>query len=159
MVQLLRALDFGRYTQRIYILSQGDHLSASKANELELSNTTVSACCQPMHAPLIVVAGGPPSESEDNNHPTCSRSTPATINHSVQCFEVFRVLSDRIFGQTGAPGRTAGGFVAAQWTRNVCSGSRSSLFRSSSSGFPRVSGSKAKLTRSSDSSLVCLHRG
>jgi beta-1,4-N-acetylglucosaminyltransferase len=49
MIQLLRALDFDRYTPRTYILSQGDHLSASKANELELSKSAVSSCCHPIY--------------------------------------------------------------------------------------------------------------
>ena len=123
MVQLLCALDFERYTPRTYILSQGDHMSASKANVLELSKSTVRSCCQLLHTSLTILIGGPASEYANNNPPTCSRSSPTTIHHSIQRFKVFRVLSDRNFGQASAPGRTAGGFVTSKWARDMCCGS------------------------------------
>jgi hypothetical protein len=130
MVQLLRALDFERYTPRTYILSWGDHLSASKFNELELSKSAVSSCCQPMHTPLTTVAGGPTSGYEDDNSPTCSRNPPAALYHSIQHFKVSRARSDRTFAQAGAPRRTAGGFIASERTRDVRGDSRSCLYQS-----------------------------
>jgi hypothetical protein len=35
MLQIISALDFGRYTPRVYIISEGDVLSANKAVHLE----------------------------------------------------------------------------------------------------------------------------
>ena len=35
MVRLLYALDFAKYTHRTYVISSGDHLSLSKARDLE----------------------------------------------------------------------------------------------------------------------------
>ena len=159
MVQLLRALDFERYTPRTYILSEGDHLSASKANELELSKSVVSSCRQPICMLLIIVVAGP---TWNNGPPTCSRSTSTTLHYSFQRVKVFRVLSDRDFGQAGAPGRTIGGLIAFEWARDVCGASRRCLFQSGTFVFfciSRVAESRSKLMRRSDSSLVCLLRG
>lgn len=136
MVQLLCALDFERYTPRTYILSQGDHMSVSKANVLELSRSTVSSYCQLIHTLLIVLTGGSTSEYADNNPPTRSESSSAAIHHSIQRFKVFRTLSDRIFGQASPPGRTTGGFVTSKWTRNMCADSGGYLSSSGTSTFP-----------------------
>lgn len=37
---LVSALDFSRYAPRIYIVSEGDHLSAEKAAALEAQNSS-----------------------------------------------------------------------------------------------------------------------
>ena len=151
MVQLLRPLDFGRYTPRTYILSQGDHLSTSKANELELSKSAVSSYCQHTYTLLIIMAGGPTAGYEDNNSPTCSRNPSNTLYHSIHHFEVSRALSDRGFSPAGAPGRTVGGFIAPERTRDMRGGSRSRLCQSGTILFlcmAHVGGSSTELTPS-----------
>jgi hypothetical protein len=41
---MLSALDFSRYTPRIYIISEGDSLSAEKATALEEQKTMNKVC-------------------------------------------------------------------------------------------------------------------
>jgi beta-1,4-N-acetylglucosaminyltransferase len=42
---LVSALDFSRYTPRIYIVSEGDSLSAEKAAALEAQKTSSNKVC------------------------------------------------------------------------------------------------------------------
>jgi hypothetical protein len=142
MLQLLSALDFERYTPRTYILSEGDHMSASKANVLELSKSTVKPCFQLIHTFLIILTGGPTCEHADNNPPTCSKCSSITLHHSIQRFKVFRTLSDRGFGQASASGRTAGGFAPSKWTGDLCDDCGSYLSCSRTSAFSPLPGAR-----------------
>ena len=151
MIQLLRPLDFARYTPRTYILSRGDHLSTSKATELELSKSAVSSCCQHMCTHLIIAAGGPTAGYEDNNSLPCSRNPSNTLYHSTYHIKVSRAFPDRDFSSAGASGRTDGRFIAPERTRDMCDGSRSCLLQSGTILFlcmAHVGESSAELTRS-----------
>jgi hypothetical protein len=159
MIQLLRALDFDRYTPRTYILSEGDHLSVSKANELEVLKSAVRSCFQPIHPLPITMADGQISRNDDNNPPTCSKSPSTTRRRSFQHSQIFGALSSRNFGQPGVPGRAASGSVTPERAGNMCSSSLCCLFQSGASCISRVPWSRTKSSRNPGSSLVCPHHG
>lgn len=130
---LTSGLDFSRYSPRIYIISEGDTLSASKAISLEHSKASRSPpiTVSSRHSFEFVSASSwccsgkrCPGELQDFGHSPRSARAPSPTDRSsdIHAFRLgLHISSDDC---SATPGRlvwdTHRGPVDTEWSRNMC---------------------------------------